>query len=229
MNIIESVQHVQERIADACRRVGRKPDSVQLMAVSKTQPLSSIESAWNAGIRLFGENRVQEAAEKFTIFKEQHPEIKLHLIGALQRNKTSTALKLFDCVQSVDREPLIDKLGKTYASGTHPLPILLEFHTGEDSKIGFPTLDSLCRAAECALRYPSLVVRGLMTIAPYTDDKAQIRASFRSLVAARSSLTARFPACDWSCLSMGMSNDFEIAIEEGSSLVRVGTAIFGSR
>ncbi|MDR2808482.1 MAG: YggS family pyridoxal phosphate-dependent enzyme [Spirochaetaceae bacterium] len=229
MSITESVEQIQERIADACLRVGRKPDSVRLMAVSKMQPLPSIEAAWNAGVRLFGENRVQEADEKFTLFKEQHPELELHLIGTLQRNKTNAASMLFDCVQSVDREALIDKLGKACTSRPKPLPILLELHTGEDSKTGFPNIDGLCRAVERVLPYSSLVVQGLMTIAPNTEDKARIRASFRSLISAYNILSSRFPSCDWSCLSMGMSSDFETAIEEGSTLIRIGTAIFGRR
>lgn len=226
MNIAESVKQVRERIAEACRRSGRAPDSVKLMAVSKGQPLSSIEAAWEAGIRLFGENRVQEAGEKFTSFKEEHPETAVHLIGALQRNKAGVSSMLFDCVQSIDREAIISKMGKICASRSKPMPILLEMHTGEESKAGFPDIDSLCKAVESTLLYPSLVLKGLMTIAPYTDDKAQVRSSFRSLVSARDILYSRFPTCDLSCLSMGMSGDFEIAIEEGSTLVRIGTALF---
>jgi uncharacterized pyridoxal phosphate-containing UPF0001 family protein len=107
--------------------------------------------------------------------------------------------------------------------------ILLEYHTAEDSKSGYPDEDSLLWAAEKALAYPGLRLRGLMTMAPFTDEHERIRASFRTLVKAREKLAARFPGADWSCLSMGMSNDFEIAIEEGSTLVRIGTAIFGPR
>jgi uncharacterized pyridoxal phosphate-containing UPF0001 family protein len=107
--------------------------------------------------------------------------------------------------------------------------ILLEYHTAEDSKSGYPDEDSLEGAAEKVLAYPGLRLEGLMTIAPFTDDRSRIRASFRSLLRARDKLASRFPECGWSCLSMGMTNDFEIAIEEGSTLLRIGTAIFGPR
>jgi uncharacterized pyridoxal phosphate-containing UPF0001 family protein len=107
--------------------------------------------------------------------------------------------------------------------------ILLEYHTAEESKSGFPDLDSLFRGAERALEFPGLNLRGLMTIAPYTEDEGLIRSSFRAAVSARDALALRFPGADWSCLSMGMSGDFEIAVEEGSTLLRIGTALFGER
>jgi uncharacterized pyridoxal phosphate-containing UPF0001 family protein len=107
--------------------------------------------------------------------------------------------------------------------------ILLELHTGEASKAGYPDTEQLFRAAEQTLQFPGLKLRGLMTMAPFTEDKELIRGSFRALVSARDQLTARFPACDWSCLSMGMSHDFEIALEEGATLLRIGTALFGER
>jgi pyridoxal phosphate enzyme (YggS family) len=188
-----------------------------------------VEEAWNAGIRLFGESRVQEASAKFAGFKSGHPGTELHLIGSLQRNKAKVAAELFDMVQSVDREELIETLGGLTRGRKEPLMILLEYHTAEDSKSGFPDLDSLLRGAEKALGFPGLELRGLMTMAPYTRDEALIRASFRAAVSARDALALRFPGVRWSCLSMGMSGDFEIAIEEGSTLLRIGTALFGER
>jgi pyridoxal phosphate enzyme (YggS family) len=229
MAIAEAVRRIRERIDGACLRSGRNPAELTLMGVSKFHGPQALEEAWEGGLRLFGENRVQEAAEKFTVFKKNHPEAELHMIGPLQRNKAKTAAALFDGIQSVDRDPLIDELGGLTSGRDRPLMILLELHTGEDSKTGYPDTDSLCRAAERALSYPGLAVRGLMTMAPYTGDQKSIRASFRSLVSAKNLLAARFPGLDWSCLSMGMSGDFEIAIEEGSTLVRIGTAIFGER
>jgi pyridoxal phosphate enzyme (YggS family) len=199
------------------------------MAVSKFQPLSAIETAYRAGIRLFGESRVQEAAEKFADFRGQHQDIDLHLIGNLQRNKVKASVTLFDCLQSIDRESLIVELIKACTDRIDPLPVLLELHTGEESKRGFPDADALCRAAELILSHPGLLLRGLMTIAPFTEDESRIRLSFRMLVSAQHKLRVHFPGCDWSCLSMGMSNDFEIALEEGATLVRVGTALFGER
>jgi pyridoxal phosphate enzyme (YggS family) len=229
MGIPEAIETIQERIQKACARSGRKAEEVRLMGVSKFPALPAIEEAWNAGIRLFGESRVQEASAKFPDFKVKHPETELHLIGSLQRNKAKIVTGLFDAVQSVDRDELIAGLGGLTGDRKTPLLILLEYHTAEDSKSGYPDMDSLCRAAEKALTFPGLALRGLMTMAPLTQDEAAIRASFRALVSARDALAVRFPAVDWSCLSMGMSGDFEIAIEEGSTLVRIGTAIFGAR
>ncbi|MDR2110841.1 MAG: alanine racemase, partial [Spirochaetaceae bacterium] len=170
-----------------------------------------------------------EAVRKFPEFKALHPGAELHMIGALQRNKAKTAAALFDGVESVDRDELITELGRLTLNRDRPLTILLELHTGEASKTGYQGVDRLFRAAELALGFSGLVIRGLMTMAPFTGDEASIRASFRSLVSAKNQLEARFPSADWSCLSMGMSNDFEIAIEEGSTLLRIGSAIFNEK
>jgi pyridoxal phosphate enzyme (YggS family) len=199
------------------------------MGVSKFHSAEEVEEAWNAGIRLFGENRVQEAAGKFPAFIEAHPETELHLIGNLQRNKAKSAVSLFDCIESVDRESLITELGKASGEREKPLRLLLELHTGEESKSGFPTIDELFRGIEHILSFPALKIEGLMTMAPYTNDKNLIRRSFRDLIAVQEKARRNFPDCDFSCLSMGMTNDFEIAIEEGSTLLRIGTAIFGER
>jgi pyridoxal phosphate enzyme (YggS family) len=196
------------------------------MAVSKFQPRSRIEEVLKSGIRLFGENRVQEAAEKFS---GPSPDYEVHLIGSLQRNKAKPAARLFDCIQSVDREDIIVELAKYTEGRERPLRILLELHTGEASKSGFPDEESLFRAAEKLLSLPGLSVEGLMTMAPFSDDEKLIRSSFRALVHAQGALASRFPQASWHCLSMGMSGDFEIAIEEGSTLLRIGTAIFGER
>jgi pyridoxal phosphate enzyme (YggS family) len=227
--IADAIKRIEERIAATARRAGRDPGEIRLMGVSKFQVLPLIEKAWAGGLRLFGENRVREAAEKFTGFKSLHPEAELHMIGSLQRNKAKTAVSLFDCIESVDRDELIAELGKLGAAREKPLEILLELHTGEDSKAGYPDEDSLFHAAEKALAFPALVLGGLMTMAPFTGDASRIRVSFRALMSARNKLQARFPQCRWSCLSMGMSNDFEIAIEEGSTLLRIGTALFKER
>ncbi|MDR2608272.1 MAG: YggS family pyridoxal phosphate-dependent enzyme [Treponema sp.] len=229
LSIAESLAEIREKILKACIRSGRQEGEIRLMGVSKFHPLSAIEEAWDAGLRLFGENRVQEAVEKFSGFKEQHNGAELHLIGPLQRNKVKAALSIFDCIQSVDRESLIAELGKTAANRKETLPLLLELHTAEESKSGFPDTEALLRAAEQILSYPGLKPEGLMTIAPFTGDIKLIRTSFRSLKTAQKTLSSRFPEADWHCLSMGMSNDFEIAIEEGATLIRIGTAIFGER
>jgi len=229
MSIAENVERVRERILAACLRSGRSPEDVALMAVSKFQERQAVEEAWAAGLRLFGESRVQEAQGKFGDFGPAHPGTSVHLIGSLQRNKAKPAAALFDCIQSLDRDELALELGKQAAALGRSLPVLLEMHTGEDSKRGYPDLDALYRATELVLGMPSLKPAGLMTMAPFTKDEAAIRASFRKLMMARDGLARRFPEQDWNCLSMGMTNDFELAVEEGSTLLRVGTAIFGGR
>jgi len=224
------LEKIEEKIAAACRRCGRKRQEIGLMAVTKFQSAEAAEAAWQSGIRLFGESRVQEAAGKFDTFWKTHPRDgshELHLIGSLQRNKAKTAAAFFDCIQSVDRDPLIDTLGGLTIARENPLMILLEYHTGEETKAGFPSRDSLFWAAEKVLSFPGLKPAGLMTMAPFTDDTAAVRSAFRELAAARDELVKRFPSEGWHCLSMGMTGDFEIAIEEGSTMIRIGTALFG--
>jgi len=238
MSIAENIEALEERIAQACLRCGRKREEIILMGVTKFQPVEAVDEAWKAGLRCFGESRVQEAAAKFKSFKEEHPDTELHLIGALQRNKAKLAASLFDCIDCLDRESLATELAKHTADRSSPLPLLLEFRTGEDSKSGFTGFDDLFRTVELILACPSLSIRGLMTIAPNTRDEKILRSAFRKLVEVRQELERRFPAEDqaeskvgnrWSCLSMGMSGDFETAIEEGSTLLRIGSAIFGER
>ena len=231
VTIKDNIEKVEERILSACIRCGRQREEIVLMGVTKFQPIEAVEEAWGAGIRCFGESRVQEAAGKYEGFTMRHPGVELHLIGSLQRNKAKLAASLFDCVQSLDREALIAELAK-YASGRNsPLPVLLELRTGEDTKSGFADLDGLYKAAEFALGCPSLSVRGLMTMAPNTSEEGPVRAAFRKLATARQELERRFPGHraaqhSWTCLSMGMSGDYEIAVEEGSTLLRIGGAIF---
>ena len=231
-NIAARLEQIEERIEAACRRSGRARREIKLMAVTKFHPAEAVEAAWQAGIRLFGESRLQEASGKFPGFwktRARDGSHELHLVGSLQRNKAKPAAALFDCIQSVDRDSLIDTLGDLTQGRESPLMILLEYHTGEDTKAGFTSRDSLYRAAEKALALPGLKPAGLMTIAPFTGDTAVVRSAFRELAAARDELARRFPSANWSCLSMGMTNDFEIAIEEGSTMIRIGTALFGER
>jgi pyridoxal phosphate enzyme (YggS family) len=232
MSIKDNIEKLEERIQRACNSCGRKREEITLMGVSKFQPLQALEQAWDAGIRLFGESRVQEGTEKFSAFRERYPDAGAHLIGTLQRNKAKAAAGFFDCVQSLDRPAIIVELGKFAATRAKPLDVLLEMHTGEETKRGFPDIDSLCRAAEMVMGFPSLRLAGLMTMAPNTGDSGLVRASFRLLREAREELEGRFlssPDRSWSCLSMGMSGDFEPAIEEGSTLLRIGSVIFGER
>ncbi|MFA6504520.1 MAG: YggS family pyridoxal phosphate-dependent enzyme [Treponemataceae bacterium] len=229
VSVVENIERVRERMEAAAHRSGRNPSEIALMAVSKFHGLSEVKQAYQEGIRLFGESRVQEARDKFSAYKEEVPDIDLHLIGSLQRNKAKSAVDLFSCIQSADRDELIVELARHAAALGRKLDILLELHTGEESKSGYDGFDLLRGAAELVLSSPSLTLRGLMTMAPYTADSLPIRASFRALRSAGERLKSLYPDADLGILSMGMTNDFETAIEEGSTLIRVGTAIFGPR
>jgi len=226
MSIAENAAQIEERIQKACDTAGRKREEITLMGVTKFLSSDKVEEAYNAGIRCFGESRVKEAVEKFEIFKAEHS-IQLHLIGGLQRNKAKPAALLFDCVQSADREEIIAELEKHSTGREKPLDVLLELHTGEETKSGFADIDALFSAAQMVIGSKYLKACGLMTMAPFTQDTELIRRSFRQVVNAQKELQKRFPPKEnWECLSMGMSNDFEIAIEEGSTMVRIGTLLF---
>ena len=237
MSIDGNIAKIEERLIKACDSAGRKRDEITLMGVSKFEPEEKIKEAWLGGIRVFGESRVQEACRKFASLKAELPGCGIHLIGSLQRNKAKTAALLFDCVQSVDRIELIAELAKHVSARENPLHVMLELHTGEKTKSGFSGLDDLFKAADLISACASLKLSGLMTMAPFTADTNLIRSSFRQLFNARKELEKRFPkescfqkeSCFPSeslCLSMGMSNDFEIAVEEGSNMLRIGSAIF---
>ncbi len=231
------ILHIRERMAVAAARAGRDPDTIALMAVTKFHPQEAVLAAWEAGVRLFGENRVQEAAAKYPPLRPRIPGSAVHMIGTLQTNKINKALATFDSIQSIDRLELLEALCCRMDRRTVPLDIYFELHTGEASKSGFPDIESLITAADTLSARiartppgtPALRLRGLMTMAPFTDDAHAIRASFRTLARAFEEIRTRFSFPDFTELSMGMSNDFEIAIEEGSTLVRIGTAIFGER
>ena len=227
--VASRIAAVRERMAAACDRAGRPASSVELLAVTKFNPADAVEAAWRAGVGSFGENRVQEAEAKFSSLAGAIPGSAVHLLGHLQSNKAKKAAALFDCVQSIDSEAILSELARRAAELGKTLDVLFELHTGEESKSGFPDADALLRALEASAALPSLRPRGIMTMAPYTDDVAVVRSSFKACAAVfrKAGATFAFPAFD--ILSMGMTNDFETAIEEGSTMVRVGTAIFGAR
>jgi pyridoxal phosphate enzyme (YggS family) len=228
-SIAARIEQAEEKIEAACRRSGRKRGDVKLMGVTKFYPLEVVQAAWDAGVRLFGENRVQEAAEKFPPLLERYQGIELHLIGSLQRNKVRQIMPLVSCIQSVDRSELITEIEKHAALCNKQVRILFEYHTGEESKAGFQSPDELYRAMDAAAACPHIIPAGFMTMAPFTADKEQVRASFRKLTAVAGEAQKRFPEMRLKELSMGMSSDYETAIEEGSTMVRIGTAIFGER
>lgn len=225
--IRENLERVRERISGAARRAGRNPDEVALMAVTKTVSPEYIRAAYESGVRLFGENRVQEAREKLDVYG---PDSALHLIGHLQRNKAKPAARLFSMVHSIDAGETAAALAKECAAAGGTIEVLLELNTsGEESKHGVRSDAELFALVERTLAFPELTIRGLMSVAPFTDDRETVRGAFRRLSHAAAEAARRFPEAEFGTLSMGMSSDFEIAIEEGSTLVRIGTAIFGSR
>lgn len=227
----EAVESIRGRIAAAAARAGRDPAKVELLAVTKFHPVEAVNAAWEAGLRCFGESRVQEAEGKFPAFLASHPEARLDMIGHLQSNKARKALGLFSRIQSVDSVELLGELMKRTASEGLRREILLELHTGEESKEGFLGADELYGALDLLLSSPDrlLVPRGLMTMAPFSGDEDLVRASFRSLRGALEGAVSRFGMPDFDILSMGMTGDFEMAVEEGSTLVRIGTGLFGGR
>ncbi|HOM93294.1 MAG TPA: YggS family pyridoxal phosphate-dependent enzyme [Rectinema sp.] len=235
--IADNVAIIKERICRAAEKAGRSIDDIELMAVTKFQPIDVIQQAYLAGIRLFGENRVQEALAKYPLLEPDLEGAFLHMIGTVQKNKINKALTIFDAIQGIDNIETLEAILARIKASEKPIKLYLELHTGEISKAGFPNVDELLRGCEVyaeflqsdhqGARKASLC--GLMTMAPFTQDVSLIRRSFKMLSAARDKVKSSFDFPEFGELSMGMSNDFEIAIEEGSTLVRIGTAIFGER
>ncbi len=229
MSVQDNLKKTIEDIRAAERAVGRTEGSVKLLAVSKFHPADSVLEAIGCGQTMFGENRVQEASEKFPGIIATHPEVSVHLIGNLQRNKAKAAVALFSCIQSIDRAEILMEVGHRAEQAGRTIDVLFEYHTGEDSKSGYLSEDSLFESIDMLRDLKYLRCRGLMTMAPFTDDADTVRKSFRSLANLRERCATRYPSLDFSELSMGMSSDYRIAIEEGSTMVRIGTAIFGER
>jgi pyridoxal phosphate enzyme (YggS family) len=254
VDIAANLAGVKARIETAARRAGRDPGEITLVAVTKTHPVEVIQAAYQAGIRHFGENRVEEGREKIPVFDawrarqadESDPPT-WHMVGHLQRRKAANALTHFHILHSVDSLRLAERLarlaGQDEAHQTSeyhlPMPILLECNvSGEASKYGFELSrwqqDREVRAeffdtAKRIIGLPSLRLQGLMTMAPIVPEAEQARPVFVALRGLRDALAEEFPSVDWCHLSMGMTDDFEVAIEEGATMVRVGRAIFGPR
>lgn len=227
----ESVAAARERIDAAARRAGRDPSEITLMAVSKTQPVEKILSAYESGIRCFGENRVQEFAAK----RDQVAGLQgatFVLIGQLQSNKVNKAIELFSAIHSVDSLRLAERIDAAIARDSKPpMPIAIEINTGDPAKAGLtpdsPELEQLLSATQ---RLTHIRIQGFMTIPPFTENPEGARPYFQKLRRLRDSIASRkISGISMELLSMGMSHDFEMAIEEGSTCVRVGTAIFGER
>jgi len=219
MSVDRNVRDAGRRIAAACERAGRAPDEVMLVAVTKNVAVPAIEAAYDAGVRHFGENRVQEAAPKIERLGRLRPAITWHMVGHLQTNKAKTAVDVFDIIQSVDSLRLAEALSRR---SQRKLPVLIEVNVaGEASKSGFP-FSQAADVVEAIARLPNIEIEGLMTVAPWVDDPDEVRPVFRRLRQLRESLGLRH-------LSMGMTDDFEVAVEEGATMVRIGRAIFGEQ
>ena len=204
------------------------PNGIRLVAVSKFHPAEAVIQAIQAGQNVFGENRVQEASQKFEIVKKSFPAVELRIIGSLQRNKAKEAVRIADAIDSVDRLELLEEIEKQAARIDKRIQVLLEFHTGEESKSGFKSQEEVFELLQMAEQneFPHIEIRGFMTMAPNTSDESLVRAAFSKLRALRDDCQKRFPNLMLSELSMGMSCDYETAVEEGATLVRVGRSIF---
>lgn len=233
--LAENLALVRARMAAAALRAGRDPQAVRLVAVSKTHPAEAIQMAYDLGVRDFGESRVEEALPKMAAvhaWLAQQPgaqPITWHLIGHVQSRKAAAAVGSFHLIHSVDRVKLARKLAQLGEARAQTQAILLEVNlSGEASKFGFRPEEVGLWVDEIAA-LPRLMIQGLMTIAPMVEDPDQARPIFQRLRALAATLAQRHPQLDWSQLSMGMTDDFEVAIEEGATLVRIGRAIFGER
>ncbi len=232
-----NIARLNERIAAAAMSAGREPDEVTLVAVTKTVPARVIAEAWDGGLREFGENQVQEAESKVLWSGETRMNLKWHMVGHLQRNKVKKATQLFDMIQSVDSVRLAQEISRRCRAAQTSIPILLEVNvTGESSKYGFLAAEEeggqeerLVRVVEEIVALPHLEPQGLMTIAPFEAPEQILRSCFGRLRRLLDRLRGEFPAHNWQHLSMGMTDDFEVAIAEGATIVRIGRAIFGER
>ena len=219
MDIQANIREVQRRIARACERSHRSPGEITLVAITKGVEVPAIRAAFDSGIRDFGENRVQEAEAKIVQLADLKPNVTWHMVGHLQSNKAKSAVELFDIIHSVDSVRLAEILNRRVEK---PLPLLLEVNvSGEATKGGFSVGETEA-AVKAIKQLPNLKVLGLMTVAPFVADPEEVRPVFRKLRELRDSLGLEH-------LSMGMTDDFEVAVEEGATMLRIGRAIFGER
>lgn len=226
MDICRNVELIEERILKACEKAGRQRNEVILLAASKTQTPERVAEAYRCGIRFFGENKVQEGIQKIEQLKN-HPDIHWHLIGGLQTNKAKYAVKFFELIHSLDREELADEIDKRARNIGKLQDCLIEVNFGEESKYGVAE-DEVVNLFEYCMQKQNIRILGLMAIPPYFDEVEKVRPYFVKLRKLKEEIEKRYNII-LPHLSMGMSHDFEVAIEEGSTIVRIGTAIFGER
>jgi hypothetical protein len=225
MELADGLQAVRERITRACQRVGRDPSEVTLVAVTKSRPPEVVRAAAALGLGLFGENKVQEAKAKIPLCPGR---LRWHLIGHLQTNKARDAVHCFELIQSVDSLRLAEEINRCAEKAAKTMPVLLEVNVaGEATKFGYRP-ESLLAELERLNGLKRLEIHGLMTMAPWTPEPEKVRPVFRQLRQLKQECETRLGA-PLAHLSMGMSSDFEVAIEEGATLVRIGTALFGER
>jgi pyridoxal phosphate enzyme (YggS family) len=238
IDVENNIAMLNERIFRAADRAGRSPAEITLVAVTKTVPAERIAEAWGAGLRDFGENRLQEAEPKILWTRERGLGLNWHMVGHLQRNKVKKAIQLFDVIHSVDSLPLAHEMSQRCAQAKAVrLPILLEVNvSGEASKYGFAVhegdgrvLDGFLTTVQEIVALRHLELQGLMTVAPLGAPEDELRSCFRRLRLLLNRLQAQLPNQDLQHLSMGMTDDFEVAIEEGATILRIGRAIFGER
>ena len=227
VDVAANYRKVLERISEAAARSGRDPKAIKLLAASKSQPVSRIQAAIGAGIRLFGENYVQEAREKKAAVREA---VEWHMIGHLQRNKVKAALDLFDLIESVDRVGLARELDKEGKKRGRVVRAFVEVKMAEEESKSGMAREQVASLLESAGELSHIKIEGLMAVPPLTENPEDARPYFRALRELRAELQEkRIPNVDLRELSMGMTHDFPVAVEEGATLVRIGTAIFGPR
>ncbi|MBA3451198.1 MAG: YggS family pyridoxal phosphate-dependent enzyme [Chloroflexia bacterium] len=225
LDLAANVDDLLARVAAAAHVAGRRAEDVTVVAVSKMVNRTAVDAAVALGLRHFGENRVQDANRKFA---EPLPDgTHLHLIGQLQSNKAKPAVALFNVIESVDRSSLIEALENAAVRRGEPLPVLLQVNIAHETQKGGCDPDEAARLMAQLVRSPALLPMGLMTIAPFVDDAEEVRPIFAGLRTLRDELQRRHPDVDLSRLSMGMSNDFAVAVAEGATWIRIGRAIFG--
>jgi len=226
-SIHENLKQVRDRVTAAADRAGRGPEAVRLVAVSKTKPASLILEAIDAGVTEIGENQLQEAKAKYGQIDRP---VKWHFVGHLQRNKVKAALRFFDLIHSVDSLRLLNEINRRSAGLNCQTDVLVQVNTsGESSKYGVQP-EQVLSFIESALECSRVRIKGLMTIAPFTSNVKAVRSSFALLRRLQEQVkTQEFEGVDMAYLSMGMTHDFEVAVEEGANIIRIGTAIFGKR
>lgn len=227
--IKDRIRVVRDNIARVCHRIGRDPDEITLLGVTKYSPVEDVREAMSCGIRDLGEIRVQDAREKFAALGEQAAGVRKHLIGHLQTNKVKLAVRTFDMIQTLDSERLADEIEKHAAAAQKVMDVLVEVNCSQEAQKSGVAAEGLLPLLKKVSALPHLRVQGLMTMAALSDDESVVRKAFRELRTLSETAAREFPGAEnirMDCLSMGMTHDYEIALEEGATMLRIGSAIF---